>query len=325
MDFEVLCIGDALVDMFLALTNADEHTHVDEQRREICFIAGAKIPIENCQFLLGGNACNVSVGLSRLGVRTALAAEMGDDEFSKKILSGLEKEKVDCSQIKIVPGTETSFAIDLTFMRDRTIFSRHVKRMHDISFENAKSPWIFLTSMGEEWKPLYEKVFEYVKAKNIKLAFNPGSRQLKAGVNSFRNILTVSEIVFINLEEAQDFVYGTDQNITEDKKNPENLLREVKKMGPKIVSITDGDKGSYAIDADGNIFFQEVFQTTFLQKTGVGDAYASGFMSALIQGKTLQQAMKYGALNASSVIQHIGAQTGLLTKEVLLSKIETTQ
>lgn len=323
MDVEILCIGDALVDMFLALTNADEHTHIDQQKREICFIAGAKIPIENCQFLLGGNACNVSVGLSRLGVNVSLAAEMGDDEFSKKIITGLEREKVDHSLIKISEGSETSFAIDLTFMRDRTIFSRHVKRAHDIIFENSKFSWIFLTSMGEEWKPLYEKVFEYVKAKNIKLAFNPGSRQLKAGVNSFRNILSVSEIVFINREEAEDFVYGTDQNIADDKKNPENLLREVKKMEPKIVSITDGDKGSYTIDQEGNIFFQEAFPTTFLQKTGVGDAYASAFMAGLIQGKNIQESMRDGALNASNVIQHIGAQTGLLTKEQLMQKIAT--
>jgi len=53
------------------------------------------------------------------------------------------------------------------------------------------------------------------------------------------------------------------------------------------------------------------------------DAYGSGFLSAIIKKKTIAEAMKWGSINASSVISKIGSQDGLLTKkqmESILSK-----
>ncbi len=76
---DVLTVGDALIDMYLSVSSADEHCHIDEEKCEICFKRGAKIPVDDCKFLLGGNACNVSVGLSRLGIKSGIAVEIGDD------------------------------------------------------------------------------------------------------------------------------------------------------------------------------------------------------------------------------------------------------
>jgi len=318
---DVLVVGDALIDMFLSISAADEHCHVNEAKYEICFTRGAKIPIDDCKFLLGGNACNVSVGLSRLGIKAGIGAEIGDDEFSKKIVSGLQKENVSLEFLKQVPGEEASFAIDLTFMNDRTILSRHKKRSHEISIENAQCAWVYLTSLGEEWEPLYKRVTEFVQNNNIKLAFNPGSRQLKEGLDSFRSILPNTTILFINKEEAEDMVYGKDQGLSDEQKKPEILLQKIRELGPKEVSMTDGEKGSYFMDENGKMFFQGIIPAKFVQKTGVGDAYASGFVAGIVNGKTVQQAMLSGAINSSSVTEHIVAQTGLLRKEEMEKRL----
>jgi hypothetical protein len=51
------------------------------------------------------------------------------------------------------------------------------------------------------------------------------------------------------------------------------------------------------------------------------DAYASGFLAGIIGRKEVQEAMLSGAVNSASVIEHLGAQTGLLRKEELEERI----
>jgi len=318
MDYHVLCAGDVIVDAFISIKHADEHCHTSEKEKEICFTAGAKIPVDDCQFRLGGNASNVSVGLSRLGFKTALIAETGDDEFAQKIVKGLREEKVSLEFMKQTQNAPATFAINLTFMHDRTILSRHVKRKHDLDFENATTSWVYLTSIGEEWKPLYHKVLTFVKTRNTMLAFNPGSKQLQDGVRNFSDILQLVEILFVNKEEAEEIVFGREK-----KESKDELLYALQKLGPKIVSITDGERGSYAVDKNGRIYTQEMIPSVFKQKTGVGDAYASGFLASLFYNQgDMQQALLWGATNASSVVEHIGAQPGLLTKEELLRRVK---
>src|SRR5256885_205995 len=100
MQIDVLTVGDALLDIYLFLNQENEHCHVNEEKNEMCFIIGAKVPVEECKFALGGNACNVAVSLTRLGLQAAIAAETGDDEFSKKIIAGLQQEHVDLTFLK---------------------------------------------------------------------------------------------------------------------------------------------------------------------------------------------------------------------------------
>lgn len=322
MEVDVLCVGDCLVDAFITLENADKHCHVNEDTCEICFEDGAKIPVDDCQFRIGGNACNVSVGLSRFGFKTALVAETGDDIFAQLITKELYKESVSLEFLKQTSHAPASFSISLKVMDDRIIFSRHVKRDHDIDFEKAKTEYVYLTSVGAEWKGLYKSVLQYVKDHNSTLAFNPGSIQLKEGKDSFITILQAADILFVNKEEAEGIVYGS-EHITDELKQPENLLRELPKLGPKIISITDGDHGSYAIDETGKMYQQGILPGNFVQKTGVGDAYASAFLASLIYNRNnFQQALLWGAANAASVIEHIGSQPGLLTKEKLQERVQ---
>lgn len=311
---DILCVGDALIDIFLFLTNPDEHFHESNKGREFCFSLGAKIPITDTQFSLGGDACNVSVGLSRLGLQTAIVGETGDDMFAQKIIAGLQQEHVALDFYQQTPSAPATFSINIVFRQDRTILSRHFKRQHDIAFETAQAQWVYLSSLGDIWQPLYKKVLAYVEQGNRKLAFNPGSKQLQAGRDSFIDILARTDVLFVNKEEAEKIIYEKEQEGV----STESLLQPLRNFGSKIISITDGANGSYAMDEQGKIYKQGVLPGKFVQKTGVGDAYASGFLASLFYNKhDVQKAMLWGAMNASSVIGHMGAQGGLLTKEQL--------
>lgn len=98
--FDVVTVGDALIDFFLSIQDIEEHCHLNEKECEFCFRYGDKIPLENYALRLGGTASNIAVGLSRLNLSVALMAEIGDDEFSERIIDELSKEKIDLTYMK---------------------------------------------------------------------------------------------------------------------------------------------------------------------------------------------------------------------------------
>ncbi len=313
--FDVVCVGNAKIDTFLTLHEANNHLRLIEETNELCIKFGEKITVDKAEILLGGNAANVAVGLSRLGLSTTLVAEIGKDEFAQKIINTLSKEKVDVSNVRQTEGQQSSFSTIINFKGERTIFSEHVKRSHDFNFENISTKWVYLTSLGEEWIDVYNKTVDFVKRTNCRLAFNPGTLQIQAGLKNIENILLATDVLFVNKEEAAQITNYQLQITNEKERNKEvitRLLETLQKLGPKIVIITDGKNGSFAIDALGNISKKGIVETQVIEKTGAGDAYSSGFLSALINNKSINDAMDWGAKNSASVIRKVGAQAGLL-------------
>ena len=317
IDFDIVCVGDAIIDAFLSLHDANTHCKLNDKSRELCFECGGKIPLDDCQFLLGGNGANVSVGLSRLGYKTGLMAEIGTDEFSEKIKKSLEKEKVDHRYIQQTENAQSTFSVIINFLGERTIFTKHVKRAHKFPLDQIQSNWLYLTSLGKEWRHVYEEVFNLVSSKKWKLAFNPGVLQLDEGREEIIKLLSKTEILFVNKEEAlriSNFQFPISNEITNEKIIIE-LLKNLQKLGTKNVVITDGMMGSYAIDEKGLMLYCNIYESLRIEMTGAGDAYATGALGALIYGGEIIDAMKLGTINAASVVGKIGAQPGLLTIE----------
>lgn len=317
--YDVICIGDAKLDTFLTIGDADGKFRYDESTNEICFKHGSKIPLETTHISVGGNAANVSIGLSRLGVKATIAAEIGDDEFSLKIVNAFAKERIDRGFLKQTHGTSTSFSVAISYKDDRTLFSEHFKREHNFSYEHANTKWIYLTSLGEEWIEAYQKAIDFVKTHNVKIAFNPGTIQLTEKSPIIEETLRNTEIFFINKEEAKSLIYGYENEYNSD--DIQEILSNVKRLGPKTAVVTDGENGSYALDSENNYFHQDRVQCKIVELTGAGDAYATGFLAARIHEQDIQQAMLWGSHNAASVVSSIGAEEGLLRKEELEEKV----
>lgn len=321
--YNVLSVGAATIDAFLSIDEVNMRCRLNSETGELCVKYGEKISVNDCKFLLGGNGSNIAVGLSRLGFKTALCIEIGDDEFSHKITTTLAKEGVDISHIKKIPNSSSSFAMGLNFHEERTLFVQHVVREHDFILDGIETEWIYLTSLGKEWKGAYRKVIDFAKKNNMKLAFNPGTLQIKDASEEIDLALMNADIIFVNREEAYTLIHG--DHIDHHHENEEEfiigLLKSLQKKGAKQVVITNGKKGSYVADSDGKVYHFDVYPGNIIERTGGGDAYAAGFLSALIDGLDVSEAMKWGTANAGSVIEHIGAQGGLLTKDKLLERI----
>ncbi|KKQ40773.1 MAG: hypothetical protein US59_C0047G0001, partial [Candidatus Levybacteria bacterium GW2011_GWB1_37_8] len=177
------------------------------------------------------------------------------------------------------------------------------------NFENITTPWVYLTSLGNAWLDAYNKTVDFIKETKSSLAFNPGTLQIESGKNSIENVLSVTDLLFVNKEEGEKLL-GYPQG----QKSIEEIITNLQKFGPKIVVITDGRNGSFAIDEEGKILREEILETTVVEKTGAGDAYSSGFLGAILHKKSTREAMSWGNKNSASVIEKVGATSGLLYK-----------
>jgi sugar/nucleoside kinase (ribokinase family) len=83
--------------------------------------------------------------------------------------------------------------------------------------------------------------------------------------------------------------------------------------------ITDGPLGAYASD-DGSCYFMPSYPDPKppFSRTGAGDAFSTGFFSALILGLSVPEALRWAPIESMHVVQYFGAQTGLLRKPDLL-------
>jgi ribokinase len=308
MRYDILSLGPARMDVFVKLPE-DEVTEVCSLDRKRCMIElgfGEKIPISGVDFAVGGNAGNNAVGMTRLGFSAALVGLVGDGWTDKRVLEELREEGVDLRYMEVSPG-QKGFGVVINYQGERTILSYYSQaRCCWPADPELDAQWVYLTSMGENFEEFYGRAVEWAKQKGAKVAFNPGGRQIKRGVDSLRYAYEATEVLFVNKEEAEQLLGmepGTEIQI---------LLGELKKLGPKIVVITDGEDGAYAYAGEKYLHVPAI-KTMVVERTGAGDAFGVGFLGAILSGKELGECLTWGVANGASVLGYIGPQKGLLT------------
>jgi len=308
--FDCVSIGDAIFDVFLIIHDATVHCRKDGEQCELCLRYGQKIPVEKIFRSLGGNAANNVVGLKRLGLHVGFYTVHGDDEIGERIDQYLEREQIDSSLVTVQPDTESRYSTILSFKGERTILEYNVMHKYHLLHDFPKTGWIFLSSAGKIYEDFYNAVATHVLENNINLGFNPTNVQLSSPIESYLAILENCRVIFLNKEEAARLLSKNDSEkmgVGEIK----NMLSDVYELGPKIVVITDGREGSFVYDGD-KYYYLRVFDFPLVEMTGAGDAYASGFMAALMRNLSTVEAMRWATFNAGSVVTAVGAQKGLL-------------
>lgn len=308
---DIVCVGNATIDVFVILHNLQKFSY-DKFSNQISFPLGEKLPLDEYKITIGGNACNVSVGLSRLGLQTSLAAQIANDELSQKITNTLEKEHVNQRLVKKTNRQGPYFNILLSYEGERTILEEKTPDQENLEPGNLNPKLIYLTSVNGDWQSVYQKAFS--SNPDSEFALNPGASQINNDLEDILLILPKIEILFVNLSEAQKI---TKENSTDIKV----LLKKLKTWGGKIIVITDGRNGSYAIDSSNGIFqIGVVSGEKPVERTGAGDSYSTGFLYAYLNGFSVKDSMRYGAINADYVIRRVGSQEGLLNKTELDQK-----
>ncbi|MFP4539838.1 MAG: carbohydrate kinase family protein [Candidatus Paceibacterota bacterium] len=312
---DFLAIGDMVTDAFIRIEDAKVEKDKEKGIFNLCISFGNKIPYKFVEVVRAvGNSPNASVSANRLGLNSHLVTDLGDDDEGEKCLKALEEEGVSTQFVTRHPDFETNYHYVLWYEDERTILVKHQE--YPYKFPEIETPpkWIYLSSLAENSLPYHDSIAEYVKANpDVKLVFQPGTFQMGLGYERLKEIYQLSELFFCNVEEAKDII---------GKKNEQMEINELLKMtrdlGPKKVVVTDGPKGAYTYDGE-EMWFMPPYPDPKppVDRTGAGDSFASTFTSALVLGKTIPEALEWAPINSMSVVQEIGAQRGLLTREKL--------
>lgn len=306
--YEVITVGSATVDVF-AKTHFSELIKIIDPKGEIdllAFPSGSKILIDKLEFSTGGGGTNTAVAFSRLGHKAAFLGKLGQGTNSDFIHNNLVHEKIDllCAHGKGNAGY--SIILD-TLEHDRTIFTHKGinddLRNKDIPYKKLKTKWLYFSAMmGQSFLTL-EKLARFAQQNKIKIAFNPSTYLAEKGYSRLKNILTGTELLVLNKEEAC---------LLAGKEPIESLLAKLKKFGPKIIAVTDGKNRLYVSD-DRHIYSCIPPPVKIVDATGAGDAFAASFLSGLLRKNDIEFAIKLGIANAQSVVSCYGAKNILLT------------
>lgn len=311
---DFLAVGDIVTEPFIRLLDADVHCDIDNEACTISMRFGDKIPYEFAEVVPAvGNASNAAVAAARLGIQSALVTDIGNDAVGDGDLKRLAEEKVATEYVRVHEGMKSNYHYVLWYKDDRTILVKHEEYPYRFPKEAAGPKWMYLSSLADHSLPYHEEIEAYLaEHPETKLAFQPGTFQMKLGVEKLKTLYARSALFFCNKEEAERILAlpaGTDIK---------ELLSAMRALGPETVVITDGTAGAYAYDG-AEMLKVPMYpdQKPPYERTGAGDAFASTVAVALSLGKPIREALLWGPINSMSVVQQIGAQKGLLTREQL--------
>ncbi len=315
----ILAIGDIVTDAFIKLKEDEAQVDEDEHgNKHLILPFGTKPPYDHVDIVQAvGPSPNAAVSFARLGADSGLMAYMGDDMPGKDMLAYLDGEHVDTSTISVTEGMKSNYWYVLRHGAERTILVKQEAYTYTWQEPKRVPDWIYLSALdGSSWE-LHLQLLEYLQAHpDTKLVFQPGTFHFKWGAEKLAEIYARSYMTVMNKEEAAD-VTGRDLNDLED------LFDGLHNLGPQVVVITDGPKGSYASDGKKIISIPNYPDPKPpLDRTGAGDAFASTITTALAQGESLETALSWAPINSMNVCQHLGAQAGLLRKDEILKLLD---
>ncbi len=320
---DVITIGSVSRDVFF-LTR--EGRVIDDTvipgKKFLAFEYGSKIIPENSLFTYGGAGANTAISFSLLGLKTATVVNIGSEGTGDLVLGDLKKAGVNCKFVNRDKNNHTALSIIIDVPGEDHIMFLHRGSNDYINIKNwkkLKSKWIYLSSLTGESTALIPKIFTLKKEKGIKIAWNPGSEQLSLGYSGLADFLSQTDVLILNRNEATKLALSKDGNV--DFCDEKSLLRTLYEMTGGIVVITDGHKGSYAIDGK-NEYFEPIKKVEVLETTGAGDAFGSTFVTGMIRGFDVRQCMEMASFNSANVIRFIGAQAGLMTIRSLSAKMK---
>lgn len=314
--YDLITIGDSTIDTFIRIHDATIECDLDKKNCKICIPYGSKVPVDAIAYGIAGNAANVAVGASRLGMNTAIYSNLGNDDQGKRIRDEFLKNGVSEEYVVTSQDKHSNLSVVLTFQGERTIFVYHQDWFYSLPKLKPAS-WIYLTSMAQTFtnSTIMDDVCKYADKAGAKLVYAPGTYQLKADVKRFPKVLERCDLMIVNMEEALK-ILGIDVSSFPQIRD---ILNKLILLGPKMAVITDGAEGSYA--TDGEQFLKAgIVKTPVYEKTGAGDAYSAALIAALDSGLDLKEAMAWGTINAAWTISVISTQRGLLTKSEISAK-----
>lgn len=289
-----------------------------------CFSVGlgGKIEIKVPVFALGGGAANAAITFARQGFVTGALIKIGKDQTGAEILRTLKSEKV--SPVAIIDKKRgTAYSVILISPDgERTILNYRGASQDLVSAEIPKKDFKVDCAYivpGAIEVSVVAKLVRGLKKNGAMIVMNPSGHYIKLGAKKLKPIFDNLDVIILNRDEGALLTGVEFENERGIFKKFDNLVHGLAVMtdGPRGVMVSDGKKIYKA-----GIYKEKVIA----DRTGAGDSFGSGFTAGLLQQmssgknkawgqKEIEYAIKLGSANATSNVEQIGAQTGILTKK----------
>lgn len=311
--YDIICIGSATRDAYIesnALKTIEDPSFVTG--KGVCVPSGSKVAAENLHFTTGGSAVNVAVTFSAQQLKTGIVGKIGKDFNGEAVKHRMEELDVSTEYLRQSEKHPTAFSVVVHSPEgERSIFvyrgaSRELSK-EEFDFDLLKNTnWIYVAHLGGRAEEIFKPLIKKAGENNVGVALNPGSTQLKMGEDLIPLLKNV-DILFLNQEEAAQLT-GIDY------KKEDEIFDKMDEWVSGIVAMTKGPKG--VVVSDGNKRWESpaLEEPNFIDRTGAGDAFGSGFTSAIINGGSVEDAIQLGSANATGVVTAWGANRGLLEK-----------
>lgn len=297
---DVVCVGAAIVDVPLQPVDRD-------------IFDSESYPLEQISMTIGGDAINESTIISRLGGTVGLISLVGNDAVGDYIVRHCEKEGIDCEGIRRVDGIDTSINVGLvTADGERTFVTNRNGSLWKLCGDDIDLDLIprgRVLSMASFFNSprlnndSIVKIFKVAKAAGMIICADMIKPRLGENFDDIAEALSYVDYFFPNKDEA---VAMTGEKTTE------GVADKIMSYGVKHVIIKIGSHGALVKGVDcEQMIVPAVDGVTPLDTTGAGDNFASGFITGLLEEKSIKECAEYGNVAASIAIQSIGATTGI--------------
>ena len=286
----------------------------------ICLTLGSKIEVEGIDFYSGGGGTNTAATFANQGFKVAYCGMIGDDFFGNVIIEELKKFKINTDFVKKTKEKSTNISIFLTYpSKDRTILvyrgASDLLEKKDIPWDEVKNTkWFYLAPFSGKLTNLTEDLVDFAKKNKIKIALNPGYNQLTLPQPILKRILKKVDILILNREEASSLAKIPYQKEKE-------IFQKIDKMTNGIAIMTKGGDG--VVVSDGKYLYRAPsLGLKFVDGTGAGDAFGSGFVAGIIKKNDIVYAIQLAMANSGQAITKWGAKEGLLKKNQKFKKVK---
>lgn len=315
---KILAIGKATQDVFLRDDEFDPQTEGKRVFTEIPL--GIKMEVDAVDFSTGGNATNVAVTLARQGVEASYMWALGDDPASDVILKTLDDEGVDTRHVVQDSKYQAGYSVILIATNgERTILNHRGKSVGSdgkgLELDAIKGQdWIYPSSLAFGGLSLLRTVLDKAEEHGVKVMLNPAGPEL-AEPAKLKTLLESVDVLCLNKEEMKMLVHGEEL---------EELAIHGLNYCP-VVIVSDGPNGVVATDGKTIVRAGMYEDVPVIDRTGAGDAFASGFLSQWSQGKSLKDSIIFASANSTSVVTKIGAKAGILRKGIKLHEMPISE
>jgi ribokinase len=352
---KVLTVGGAMIDT-IAIIESDRIERMTMLNAETSFLLledGRKTEALEISTHCGGGAVNAAVAMARLGLDVAVLVKLGRDARAETLLARLMQEGVSTRRALRDERAPTGASV-LVSSHDRNaaIFTfrgaNTLLEPEDLREDAFAVDVVYVSNLSNKSADCFPSIVAAAAAQSALIAANPGVRQLSARAAAFQKCLPSIDILAINRAEADVLVPSLVAQFGEGGpalplgagEEPPALaargltsggfemslaafLGALRTLGARHVLLTDGLGGAFA--ASGNeVLFYPALASEVAGTAGAGDAFAATFTAYVALGRPVGEALRAGAINASSVVGHVDTQTGLLRRESLAARLAET-